>query len=40
MDLNPNTPEPLSQIIYRCLAVQDYGLPELEVDLVDFLRRD
>ena len=39
-DLNPNTPEPLSQVIYRCLAVQDYGLAELEVDLVDFLRRD
>ncbi len=40
MDLNPNTPEPLSQIIYRCLAVQEYGLAELETDLVDFLRKD
>jgi serine/threonine protein kinase len=39
-DLNPNTPEPLSKIIYRCLTVPDYGLPELERDLVDFLRRD
>ncbi len=39
-DLNPNTPEPLSRIIYRCLTVPDYGLPELERDLVDFLRRD
>ena len=39
-DLNPNTPEPLAQIIYRCLTVQEYGLPELEKDLVDFLRRD
>jgi serine/threonine protein kinase len=39
-DLNPNTPEPLSRIIYRCLTVSDYGLPELEADLVDFLRKD
>lgn len=39
-DLNPNTPEPLAKIVYRCLTVADYGLPELEKDLVDFLRRD
>jgi serine/threonine protein kinase len=39
-DLNPNTPEPLARIIYRCLTVAEYGLPELEHDLVDFLRRD
>ncbi len=39
-ELNPNTPEPLAQIIYRCLTVQEYGLPELEEDLVGFLRRD
>lgn len=39
-ELNPNTPEPLSRIIYRCLTVPEYGLPELEHDLVDFLRRD
>lgn len=39
-ELNPNTPEPLSKIIYRCLTVMDYGLVELERDLVDFLRRD
>jgi serine/threonine protein kinase len=39
-DLNPNTPEPLAKIIYRCLTVMDYGLAELEADLVDFLRRD
>jgi serine/threonine protein kinase len=39
-DLNPNTPEPLARIIYRCLTVMDYGLAELEHDLVDFLRRD
>jgi serine/threonine protein kinase len=39
-DLNPNTPEPLAKIIYRCLTVMDYGLPELEADLVDFLRRE
>jgi serine/threonine protein kinase len=39
-DLNPNTPEPLAKIIYRCLTIDDYGLAELERDLVDFLRRD
>ncbi|MFT5288629.1 MAG: serine/threonine protein kinase [Planctomycetota bacterium] len=38
--LNPNTPEALERIVYRCLTVMDYGLPELEVDLVDFLRKD
>jgi serine/threonine protein kinase len=39
-DLNPNTPEALARIVYRCLIVPDYGLPELETDLVDFLRKD
>ena len=39
-DLNPNTPEPLARIVYRCLTVPDYGLDELETDLVDFLRKD
>jgi serine/threonine protein kinase len=39
-DLNPNTPEPLSKMIYRCLTVSEYGLADLERDLVDFLRRD
>jgi serine/threonine protein kinase len=39
-ELNPNTPEPLARIIYRCLTVPEYGLAELEHDLVDFLRRD
>ena len=39
-ELNPNTPEPLARIIYRSLTVPEYGLPELELDLVDFLRRD
>lgn len=39
-DLNANTPEALGKIIYRCLTVMEYGLPELEKDLVDFLRRD
>lgn len=39
-DLNPNTPEPLARMIYRCLTVNDYGLPELEKDLVDFLRKE
>ncbi len=39
-DLNPNTPKPLADIIYRSLTVQEYDLPELERDLVDFLRKD
>ena len=39
-DLNPNTPKALSDIIYRCLTVQEYDLPDLEQDLVEFLRRD
>jgi serine/threonine protein kinase len=39
-DLNPNTPQALAQIVYRCLTVPDYGLKELETDLVDFLRKE
>ena len=39
-DLNPNTPEPLAKIVYRSLTVPDYGLAELEKDLVDFLRKE
>ena len=30
----------LARIVYRCLTVQEYGLEELESDLVDFLRKD
>lgn len=39
-DLNPNTPEALARIVYRCLTVPDYGLAELETGLVDFLRKE
>ena len=39
-ELNPNTPEPLADIVYRCLILPDYDLQELEKDLVDFLRKD
>ena len=39
-DLNPNTPEALARTVYRCLTIPDYGLAELEADLVDFLRKD
>jgi serine/threonine protein kinase len=39
-ELNPNTPEALAKIVYRCLTVPDYGLAELETDLVEFLRKD
>ena len=39
-DLNPNTPDALAKIVYRCLTVPDYGLEALEKDLVDFLRKD
>ncbi|MDP6408511.1 MAG: protein kinase [Planctomycetota bacterium] len=38
--LNPNTPETLAEIVYRCLVVTEYGLDELESDLVDFLRKE
>ncbi|HED65977.1 MAG TPA: hypothetical protein ENJ09_10535 [Planctomycetes bacterium] len=37
--LNPNTPEALEKITYRCLTVMDYDLEDLEADLVDFLRK-
>ena len=37
---NPNTPDALATIVYRCLTVQEYGLEDLEKDLVDFLRKD
>jgi len=39
-DLNPNTPDALARIVYRCLTIPDYGLGELEKDLVDFLRKE
>jgi serine/threonine protein kinase len=39
-DLNPNTPDALARIVYRCLTVSEYGLTELERDLVDFLRKE
>ncbi|MCB9914036.1 MAG: hypothetical protein H6828_02670 [Planctomycetes bacterium] len=39
-ELNPNTPDALANIVYRCLIQQDYGLEELEKDLVDFLRKE
>ena len=38
--LNPNTPDALERITYRCLTVMDYGLEDLEKDLVEFLRKD
>ncbi|MEW6073885.1 MAG: serine/threonine-protein kinase [Planctomycetota bacterium] len=38
--LNPNTPEALERITYRCLTVMEYGLADLETDLVDFLRKE
>ncbi|MEM7311189.1 MAG: serine/threonine-protein kinase [Planctomycetota bacterium] len=38
-ELNPNTPEALERIVYRALTVAEYGLEELERDLVDFLRK-
>jgi serine/threonine protein kinase len=39
-ELNPNTPEALARIVYRCLTVPDYGLNALQRDLVEFLRKD
>jgi serine/threonine protein kinase len=38
-ELNPNTPEALARIVYCCLTVPEYGLADLERDLVDFLRK-
>lgn len=38
-ELNPNTPAPLEKIVYRALTVPEYDLPDLESDLVDFLRK-
>jgi serine/threonine protein kinase len=39
-ELNPNTPEALSRMVYRCLTVMEYDLPDLETDLVEFLRKE
>ena len=39
-ELNPNTPDALSKIVYSSLIVPDYGLAELEQDLVEFLRKE
>jgi len=39
-DLNPNTPDSLARVVYRCLTVPDYDLEDLEGDLVDFLRKE
>jgi len=38
--LNPNTPEALERITYRCLTIMEYGLADLEDDLVEFLRKE
>ena len=35
----PSIGEALENIVYRCLVLPEYGLPELERDLVDFLRK-
>ena len=37
--LNPKTPEELERIVYRCITVQDYGLPELQADLEAFISK-
>ena len=39
-ELNPNTPDALARIVYNCLIVPEYGLAELETDLVEFLRKE
>jgi serine/threonine protein kinase len=39
-ELNPNTPDALASIVYNCLIMPDYGLAELEKDLVEFLRKE
>jgi serine/threonine protein kinase len=35
--LNPKTPPDLERIIYRCITVPSYGLPELRGDLEEFI---
>jgi serine/threonine-protein kinase len=35
--LNPKTPPDLERIIYRCVTVPSYGLPELRRDLEEFI---
>ncbi len=35
--LNPKTPPELEQIVYRCITVPSYGLPELKTDLEEFI---
>ncbi|MBX3464712.1 MAG: serine/threonine protein kinase [Planctomycetes bacterium] len=37
--LNPKTPEELERIVYRCITVADYGLPELKADLEAFISK-
>lgn len=37
-DLNPSIPDEMPPIISRCIRVPDYGLGDLERDLVEFLR--
>jgi len=37
--LNPKTPEELERIIYRCITVPSYGLPELKNDLETFIAK-
>jgi serine/threonine-protein kinase len=37
--LNPKTPEELERMIYRCITVPSYGLPELKSDLEGFIAR-
>jgi serine/threonine-protein kinase len=37
--LNPKTPPDLERIIYRCITVASYGLPELKTDLEEFIGR-
>lgn len=38
-ELNPNSPPALERLVYNCLAMPEYDLPELEADLVAFLRK-
>ncbi len=37
--LNPKTPPDLERIIYRCITMASYGLPELKTDLEEFIGR-
>ena len=37
--LNAKTPQDLERIIYRCITMMEYGLPELCAGLEEFIKK-